>query len=93
MGRPPVGEIVEAAAGVVVVFALGLAARGDARPFDYRREADEMKPGSGLFSGKQGEFVFFGSSATKPEQRKPEEKTSAPKRETGGALPNPPATA
>ncbi len=70
--------------GVVVLalalaLALGLAACGNAKPFDYQQEADEMKPGSGLFTGKQGKFVIFGSSATKPEQRQPEEKTSPAK--------------
>lgn len=61
---------------VVVVLALGLAACGNAKPFDYQQEADEMKPGSGLFSGKKGELVIFGSSATKSEEHKPQEKTS-----------------
>jgi hypothetical protein len=55
---------------IVVVLALGLAACGNAKPFDYQQEADEMKPGSGLFSGKKGEFVIFGSSGTKSEEKK-----------------------
>ena len=34
---------------IVVLLALGLAACGNATPFEYRQEAGEMKPGSGLF--------------------------------------------
>ncbi len=56
--------------GNSLVLALGLAACGNAKPFDYQQEADEMKPGSGLFSGKKGEFVIFGSSGTKSEEKK-----------------------
>ena len=58
--------------GLIVVL-LALAACGNAKPFEYQQEADEMKPGSGLFSGKKGKFVIFGSSETKPEGRKPQE--------------------
>ncbi len=64
---------------IVVVLALGLAACGNAKPFDYQQEADEMKPGSGLFSGKKGEFAVFGSSGTKSEKPKAQEKTSPAK--------------
>ncbi len=53
---------------IVVLLALGLAACGNAKPFEYQQEADEMKPGSGLFSGKKGKFVIFGSS---PEEAPP----------------------
>ena len=48
---------------VVVLLALGLAACGRATPYNYQNEADELKPGSGLFSGKKGEFVIFGKSS------------------------------
>lgn len=44
---------------VVVLAALVLAACGSAKPFDYQPTADEMKPGGGLFSGDDGEFVIF----------------------------------
>ena len=64
---------------IVVLLALGLAACGNAKPFEYQQEADEMKPGLGLFSGKKGKFVIFGSSGTKSEERKPREKTSPAK--------------
>ncbi len=64
---------------IVVLLALGLAGCGNAKPFEYRQEADEMKPGSGLFSGKKGKFFIFGSSGTKSEERKPQEKTSPAK--------------
>ncbi len=61
---------------IVVLLALGLAACGKATPFDYQQEADEMKPGSGLFSGNKGKFVIFGRSETESEEPKPEEKKS-----------------
>ncbi len=64
---------------IVVLITLGLAACGKAKPFDYQPEADEMKPGSGLFSGKDGEFVIFGRSKTESEEPKPEEKKSPAK--------------
>ncbi len=64
---------------VVVLLAFGLAACGNAKPFEYQQEADEMKPGSGLFSGKKGKFVIFGSSETTPEGRKPQEEESPAK--------------
>ncbi len=64
---------------IVVLVTLGLAACGKATPLDYVQEADEMKPGSGLFSGKKGKFVIFGSSETKPEGRKPQEEESPAK--------------
>ncbi len=64
---------------IVVLLALGLGACGNPTPFEYQQEADELKPGSGLFSGKKGEFVVFGSSETKSEERKPEERTSPAK--------------
>ena len=54
---------------IVVLLTLGLAACGNARPFDYQPEADEMKPGAGLFSGKKGEFVIFGGSESPAEDR------------------------
>ncbi len=64
---------------IVVLLTLGLAACGNAKPFEYQQEADEMKPGSGLFSGKKGKFVIFGSSGTKSEEHRPQEKTSPAK--------------
>ncbi len=45
---------------IVVLVALGLAACGSAKRFDYQATADEMRPGPGLFSGEDGEFVIFG---------------------------------
>lgn len=51
-------------AGLIAVFlvlGLGLGAcGGGAKPFDYQPAADEMKPGPGLFSGADGEFVIYG---------------------------------
>ncbi len=64
---------------IVILLTLGLAACGKAKPFDYQPEADEMKPGSGLFSGKKGEFFIFGSPATRSEEPKPEENKSPAK--------------
>ena len=46
---------------IVVLVALGLAAcGGNAKRFDYQPVAGEMKPGAGLFSGDDGEFVIYG---------------------------------
>ena len=45
------------ALGLVV---LGLAACGNVKQFDYQPVADEIKPGAGLFSGDDGEFVIYG---------------------------------
>ena len=45
---------------VVALVALGLAACGNVKRFDYEPVADEMKPGAGLFSGDDGEFVIYG---------------------------------
>ena len=64
---------------IVVLVTLGLAACGQATRFDYVPEADEMKPGSGLCSGKKGEVFIFGRSKTGPEEPKPEEKKSPAK--------------
>ncbi len=44
---------------IVALVALVLAACGGAKPFDYQPTADEMKPGGGLFSGDDGEFVIY----------------------------------
>ncbi len=44
---------------VVVLAALVLAACSSAKPFEYQPTAGEMKPGGGLFSGDDGEFVIF----------------------------------
>ncbi len=44
---------------MVAVVALALAACASAKPFDYQPTADEIKPGGGLFSGDDGEFVIF----------------------------------
>ncbi len=64
---------------IVVLVTLGLAACGKATPFDYVPEADEMKPGSGLFSGEDGGFVIFGRSKTEPDEKKSEEMKSPAK--------------
>ncbi len=64
---------------IVVLVTLGLAACGKATPLDYVQEADEMKPGSGLFSGKKGEFFILGSPGTRSEEPKPEEMKSPAK--------------
>lgn len=45
---------------IVVLVALGLAACGNVKQFDYQPVAGEMKPGAGLFSGDDGEFVIYG---------------------------------
>ncbi len=57
---------------IVVLVTLGLAACGKATPFDYVHEADEMKPGSGLFSGEDGEFVIYRKPRAEPTEQKPE---------------------
>ena len=57
---------------IVVLVTLGLAACGKATPLDVVPEADEMKPGSGLFSGKAGEFVIYGKPRAEPAEQKPE---------------------
>ena len=59
---------------IVVLVSLGLVACDSAARFDYVPEADEMKPGSGLFSGKKGEFFILGSPETRSGEPKPEEK-------------------
>lgn len=51
---------------IVVLVTLGLAACGKATPLDVVPEADGMKPGSGLFSGKDGEFVIYRKPGTEP---------------------------
>lgn len=53
---------------IVVLVALGLAACGKATPLDYVPEADEMKPGSGLFSGEAGGFVIYGKPRVKEDK-------------------------
>ena len=46
---------------IVVLVAFGLAACGSSvKKFDYEPVAGEMKPGAGLFSGEDGEFVIYG---------------------------------
>jgi hypothetical protein len=44
---------------LVTVVALALSACGAVKPFDYQPTADEMKPGSGLFSGDDGAFEVY----------------------------------
>ena len=61
---------------IVVLVTLGLAACGKVTPFDYVPEADEMKPGSGLFSGKDGGFLIYGKPRAEPAEQKPEAKPS-----------------
>ena len=58
---------------IVVLVKLGLAVCGNAKPFNCRPEADEMKPGAGLFSGEDGKFVIFGRSKTEFDGKKSEE--------------------
>ena len=60
---------------IVVLVTLGLAACGKATPFNSV-PAGEMKPGSGLFSGKDGEFVIYGKPSAEPVEQKPEAKPS-----------------
>ena len=55
---------------IVVLVTLGLAACGKAKPFDYLPEADEMKPGHGLFSGENGEFTIFRHGGTSGNKRR-----------------------
>ncbi len=61
---------------IVVLVTLGLAACGQARPLDYLPEAGEMKPGSGLFSGKDGGFVIYSKPSAESEEQKPKAKPS-----------------
>ncbi len=56
---------------IVVLVTLGLAACGKAKPFDTV-PAGEMKPGAGLFSGKDGGFVIYGKPSAEPAEQKPE---------------------
>ncbi len=56
---------------IVVLVTLGLAACGKATPLDYVQEADEMRPGSGLFSGKDGGFVIYSKPSTEPAEDPP----------------------
>ena len=44
---------------LVTVVALTLSACGAVKSFDYQPTADEMKPGSGLFSGDDGAFEIY----------------------------------
>ncbi len=44
-----------------VVFFTGCA---NVKPFDYQPTADEIKPGPGLLSGEDGEFVIWSLSST-----------------------------
>ncbi len=45
---------------IMLVLASGfLTGCASVEPFDYRPTADEMKPGPGLLSGEDGEFVIF----------------------------------
>ncbi len=45
---------------IAALVSLGLAACGGAKPYDFQPTAGEMKPGPGLFSGADGEFVVYG---------------------------------
>ncbi len=60
---------------IVVLVTLGLAACGKATPFDSV-PAGEMKPGSGLFSGKDGIFEIYGKPSAESEEQKPKAKPS-----------------
>ncbi len=44
---------------LVTVLALALSVCGAIKPFDYQPTADEIKPGSGLFSGDDGAFEIY----------------------------------
>ncbi len=45
---------------LMLVLAIGfLAGCAGVEPFDYQPTADEMKPGPGLLSGDDGEFVIL----------------------------------
>ena len=53
--------------------ALFLSACGPASPYVIDQpQPDEMKPGGGLFSGDDGEFVIYGSSPAGPGSPPPE---------------------
>ena len=58
--------------GLMILVLLGLAACAGVKPFDYQPTADEMKPGSGLISGKDGEFVIYRKPRAEPAEKKPE---------------------
>ena len=62
---------------IVVLVSLGLASCGRATQYDYEPEADQMKPGRGLFSGKGGEFVILGRSAGTEEKKSGKTKSPA----------------
>ena len=57
---------------IVVLVTLGLAACGRATPLDCVPEVDEMKPGSGFFTGEDGEFVIYRKTRAEPAEQKPE---------------------
>jgi len=45
---------------LILVLAAGfVAACANVEPFDYQPTADELKPGPGLLSGEDGEFVIL----------------------------------
>ncbi len=63
---------------IVFLVTLGLAACGKATPYEYVPEPDQMKSGPGLFTGKEGGFVIFGSKPrAEPAEQKPKAKPSS----------------
>ena len=44
---------------ICVIMALGLSACGQAKPL-AEIEPDEMEPGPGLFTGKDGRYILYG---------------------------------
>ncbi len=66
------------AIGLVALF---LSACGPASPYVIDQpQPDEMKPGPGLFSGKDGEYVLWGSSKSEAEEQKESRRTDSPGR-------------
>ena len=47
--------------GLICAFvALGLSACGQAKPLGEVEQADEIPPGPGLFTGKDGRYIIYG---------------------------------
>ncbi len=58
--------------------ALFLSACGPASPYVIDQpQPDEMKPGRGLFTGKDGEYVLWGSSKSEEEEQKESRRTDS----------------
>ena len=48
---------------ILVLSGVFFAGCANVKPFDYQPTADEIKPGPGLLSDENGEFVIYSSKA------------------------------